>query len=95
LLQEEKHVGSTPSNSYTGKCKPIKDHVFEVGSTAYHFVKTTKEIAGHIAWTVKNGADFVNAMAGNLRLEDLVLPDDPDPKDSNNIIAIERWCHDC
>lgn len=87
---KKKNFGNVLSSSYLGKCEPIKHHVYDVKKSVDQFSKTTKEISGYIARTVKHGAEFANAMdPENLGFADIAEPQLPD--DTDDVIQMETW----
>lgn len=88
--KKKKTFGSATTSSYIGKCEQIKLHVYDVGKHADQFAKSTKEIAGYIARTLKHGAEFANAMdPENLGFQPIVEP--TPPTDPTKVIEIEQW----
>ena len=76
--------GTTRLVRFEGKCEGLKGHVYDVldHKQADAFAKTTKELAGYVGRTLKEGDD-VRLAVKYLELPIIEEPDDPDT-DVNN-----------
>jgi hypothetical protein len=88
--KKKKHLYLVGS-SYVGKCKEIKEHIYNVGPTkSLNLFATTQEIGEYLARTIKNGAEFRNAFdPEDLGFDTIVQP--PEPQDINNPVLVKQW----